>query len=494
MRRSAIPLFIISVLVLFPAFLIRLHPITSESFVYDVIVSQMAASKGIIANALDQSNVFWERRGHPPLLSYIILVNNSIFGSDEFGARIFSIIAGSLCCLVVSLSVMKIMEGFRWRLPGAIFGGWMICLLPVHLYVSRTSNWDAVYSLFATCSLLFLSLYIAGHSTKNIIAAGIFACLAFLTCEIALLLVPAFIYVFFKDLRRVPVSSALKIWSRLVLLLILLCIVLWPAAILKQNLFRTIIFRIRDSAFREKNLPWFMFYIELFRQGPAFAVLSILGFITFSMNPLIKRYIDYKKIVNVLNVNEMLVPFWLYIATVLVVSVKQSLVYVHHIADMFPPLAILFSCLIIVAFSVMKRTGKAVLIAGCIVVLLFSIQAAMNPDSDVVGPQEHPGYLGIRDFIQNYPEARSYYYYASIMSYYLPQSNFEGGPPRRWTREKIDFVKREMYEFVVTDWTMFNDDYPDIESLSNALNPEYQLAHTILHRRTNQPVAWIFTH
>ena len=96
-RASALAL-ILSALVLAPAFIIRVHPVTSESFAYDAIVSQAAAHRGFIANALDRSGMLYERRGHPPLLSYVILLNNRLFGSDEFGTRIFSMLDRKSVC------------------------------------------------------------------------------------------------------------------------------------------------------------------------------------------------------------------------------------------------------------------------------------------------------------------------------------------------------------------------------------------------------------
>jgi hypothetical protein len=109
-----------------------------------------------------------------------------------------------------------------------------------------------------------------------------------------------------------------------------------------------------------------------------------------------------------------------------------------------------------------------------------------------VGPQEYPGFLGVRDFLKEHPNARTYYHYAFHMTYYLPGARIEGDPRRYWTADQIELVKRTPYDFVVVDHSMFSAAYPDIKTLSDALGPEYEFVHTIYHRRTKEPVGWIF--
>src|SRR5262245_5773529 len=92
-RERTLPILLL--VVFLPSLLIRLHPTTSESFQYDAVVSQIAARAGAAANALDASGTFEARRHHPPLLSYIIELNNRLFGGGPFSARIFSIVFGS---------------------------------------------------------------------------------------------------------------------------------------------------------------------------------------------------------------------------------------------------------------------------------------------------------------------------------------------------------------------------------------------------------------
>lgn len=480
--------------VLLPALLIRIHPVVSESFGFDTTVSQMAAAKGFSANAMDRGDILMERRGHPPLLSYIIIVNNALFGSGVFGARIFSIIAGSLCCLAVSMAIVSALEGVRLRIAAAAFGGLMLCLLPVHLYVSRTANWDAVYSLFATCSLLLLSLYLLRNSRGLLLGAGILAALAFLTCEIALLLVPSFVFVLYRDLRRKPARAVFADWLLLLAVSAAVCFVLWPASILKLDAARMIRFRMQDSLTARRALPWYMFYSELLRQSPAFALASLFGLSAFLLKGRMRRLLRGEERERASAAYGVLAPFAVYVVAGIVVSTQNKLVHLHHISDIFPPLAVLFSCSIGFFAAAVKRAGKILLLACCLAALGFSIASVTNPDPEVVGPQEHPGFLGIRDYFRNRTDVRVYFFYDFLMPYYLPQEIFEGTPPRRWTGEKVDYVKGAGYDYVVTDLSMVSNEYPDIEVLAGALQPEYGLVHTILHRRTGEPVAWILAH
>ncbi|MCX5752523.1 MAG: glycosyltransferase family 39 protein [Candidatus Krumholzibacteria bacterium] len=282
-RKGALAL-ILCAFVLAPAFVIRVLPVASESFAHDAIISQAAAHRGLAANALDRSGTLYERRGHPPLLSYVILLNNRLFGSDEFGARIFSMIAGALCCLAVSLSVLLILKDFDGRLAAALFGGLMLTLLPVHLYVSRTANWDAVYSLFVTCALLFLALHLSNPRLGHLFPAGAFACLALLTCELGLILAPAFAFALSMDLRKRPRRSVARDWGLCALASFALLLLLWPAAVFKLSLLKSILFRIRDNAESAQNLPWTSLYGELADQSPAFFIASVLGLGAYALN------------------------------------------------------------------------------------------------------------------------------------------------------------------------------------------------------------------
>ena len=185
----------------------RIQPITTESFQHDAVVSQRAANEGVWANAWDHVEAFRLRRYHPPLLSYVILLNNGIVGRSAFAARIFSIIFGSLTCLTVAVSLLVLLRHCAERLLWAVFGAWMLCLLPVHLYVSRSANWDALYGFFVMATLLCLSIYVVKPTRWRLTAAGMFAGLGFLVSELGLALLPAVAFVFVWDTRRAPAGG-----------------------------------------------------------------------------------------------------------------------------------------------------------------------------------------------------------------------------------------------------------------------------------------------
>ncbi len=491
--RSGYGTIIVTSLVVFIAALVlRLHPIESESFQYDAVVSQMAASRGIAANAMDRDNVFYERRAHPPLLSYIIIANNGLFGSDEFRARLFSIIAGSLCCLAVLLTVTRIMREFTYRHYVALFAALMVVFVPVNQYISKTANWDAAYSLLITCALLYASRYSVEGRFSHLITAGVFAVLAFLTCELALILVPVFLYVFIKDLAGKQVRYALRRWIVLVALSVLIVLVLWPAGVLHLNIFRMIKYRLYDSMEAQRNAPWYGFYVELFLQSPAFVVFAILGIAGLAATRFLGKNTDVETGRKINAVTVMMVPFIIYISVAFLISLRNRLVYVHHIADMMPPLAVISGSAIGLLGALTTRRGKIPVIVACLVLIALSVQSGVGSDRTATGPQEHPGFLGVRDYFANKPDARIYYYYAPIMEYYLPNGDFSGGAPKQWTETKIENVHAAGYDFIVTDWSMFSEVYPDILTLSKAIEGKYTLAKTVLHKRTDQPVAWIY--
>ncbi len=470
------------VLVLAPALSIRLYPVTSESFQHDAIVSQTAAADGIAANAWDHPEAFENRRFHPPLLSYVIIANNAVFGNGEYRARLFSIIAGALACLAVALSIYLILGQGTLALAGAVFGGWMLCLLPVHLYVSRTANWDAVYSLFSVCTLLGLSVYLRAPKLRTLVWTGVFAALTLLTCELGLVMLPAFAAVFVVDLRRRQ-GAAWRDWGILLAVTVALIAVLWPAGVLKLDYLRTLRFRLYDSSALESNEPWYLFYTILFEQAPAYTIAMIAGIVA-AIGLAIRARSD--------GALRALMPFALYALMVVLLSTRQRLVYIHHIADLFPALTVVAVVALVAALreAPSKRIPAA---AIAVVTFLGCAAAAFNPDPRVVGPREHAGYLGIRDFLAGQPGAATYYHYDYAMRYYLPEADVRSGGGRWWTPEELDGLKRGEFDFVVCDWSMFDERYPSIQAVAGALEPAYEVIHVVRHRRTGEAAAWIFT-
>ena len=481
------------VLVLAPSLSIRLYPVTSESFQHDAIVSQAAAADGVTANAWDHPETFENRRFHPPLLSYVILANNAVFGGGEYRTRFFSIIAGALACLAVALSTYFILGQGTLALVGAVFGGWMLCLLPVHLYVSRTANWDAIYSLFSVCTMLGLSVYLQAPKLRTLVWTGIFAALTLLTCELGLVMLPAFAAVFLVVLRKSTRRGAVwRDWTILFAVTLAAIAILWPAGVLKLDYLRTLRFRLYDSSALESNEPWYRFYTILFEQAPAYTIAMVAGII--AAIGLALRRVRGKQDVGHESKTVLfaLLPFVLYAVMVVLLSTRQRLVYIHHIADLFPALTVVA---VVSLVAGLRRTPSKRVAAAAIAVVTFlgCAAAAFNPDPRVVGPQEHAGYLGIRDFLTGQPGAATYYHYDYAMHYYLPDADVRSGGGRWWTPEKLEGLKRGEFDFVVFDWSMFDERYPSIHEVAGALEPDYEVVHVVRHRRTGEAVAWIFT-
>jgi 4-amino-4-deoxy-L-arabinose transferase-like glycosyltransferase len=501
-------LIIIFLVVFVPSLLIRLYPVESESFQHDAIVSQLAAREGVTANAWDQGSVYQQRRYHPPLLSYIIIINNNIFGGDDFNARVFSMIAGALACFIVGLSIYRL-TGERSAVPdgseltfssdgggagwaGAAFGGLMLCLLPVHLYISRTANWDAVYSFFSVTTLYALSRYLLNRRRRTLAAAGLSGLLSFLTCEIGLSLLPAFLAVLLVDAGRSSRARVLGRWGRMLGVVLIALVVLWPAGVFKLDILRTLQFRIFDSSVVARKLPWYGFYTKLFGQSAVYSIVMAAGLAAF-ITVWVRR--STKVSTRRRSIHAYLIsmaPFLVYVLTVFALSLKQRLVYIHHIADMFAPLTVLAVSAIVVLSRSLKPAGRAAVVVLGVAVIALSALAAANDDPAVVGPQELPGLVGLSEFLEHHEGARAYYYYSYAVDYYLPDNTVEGGRGRFWTAAKISELKNEGYDLIISDYTMLNDDFPSIAALAASLSPEYELTETIHHLRTDEPVVWIF--
>jgi len=482
-------LLVLAAVVFLPSLLIRLHPTTSESFAYDAVVSQIGAEAGAVPNALDTSDAFALRRYHPPLISYVIELNNRIFGSGPFGARVFSIVFGALACLVVSMGIAAITRPINNWLWWAILGGWLLCLLPVHLYVSRTSNWDAVYGFFATGCLLFLGLYAAENSRARLWAAAVFGALAFLTCELGIALMPAAVFVMAADARRLSRQDWLRRWAGAFAVALITLAFFWPGGFIKLDLPRMMLYRWRDSAVEPRNAPWYVFYTELFRQSPAFTLFMIVGIVATFLPVVMKRGAGLRDRTTLAAL-----PFWVYVATAFVLSLKERLVYVHHIVDMFPPL-VTAVCVGLATWtgSLREEQRRWVLGLGAAAVAL-SILAALNPDPEVVGPQEHPGFLGVSDELRDHPGARIYCHDTLVLGFYLPGASIEGGRSRFWTAKDAEAAQQGNYDFVVFDRAKLNADYPTPEAIVSSLAPDFVVKSVITHRRTKEPVAWVLSH
>lgn len=424
----------------------------------------------------------------PPLISYVIQLNNTIFGSGPFGGRIFSIVFGALTCLAVSVGVAAVARPkSRWLL-WAILGGWLLCFLPVHLYVSRSSNWDAVYGFFATSCLLCLGLYAANSSPKRLWAAAIFGGLAFLTCELGVSLLPAAGAVMAVDAARRPRGDLWRRWAGAIAVALLTLAVLWPGGFIKLDLLRMMRYRWADSALEARNAPWYVFYTELFQQSAAFAVFMLVGIVATFLPLLMKRG-------GILRDRSMLamLPLWVYVATAFILSLKERLVYVHHIVDMFPPLATAVCIGLATRTATLRENQRRWVLGLGAAAVAFSILAALNPDPEVVGPQEHPGFLGVSEELKDQPGAKIYCHDTLVLGFYLPNASIEGGKSRVWTAEDADAAKQGNYDFVVLDRSKLNADYPTPERMIDSLSPEYRLKSVINHRRTHEPVAWILS-
>jgi hypothetical protein len=231
-----------------------------------------------------------------------------------------------------------------------------------------------------------------------------------------------------------------------------------------------------------------MFYTELFQQSPAFTLFMVLGIAITLVVPIARTDLRTRFSSRVLIAT---LPFWIYAAVTFALSLKERLVYVHHIVDMFPPLVIAVCMELGARVNERGASAKRWALGIGVAAVALSAVAAFNPDPEVVGPQEHPGWLGVSEALKNYPGARVYCYDTTVLGFYLPHASIESGGNRLWTLDDVANAKRGKYDFVVFDRAKLDKDYPRAEQLVGALAPEYHLKWVINHRRTKEPVAWV---
>ena len=483
---------LIPLLVMIAALAIRMQPVVGESFHYDAIVHQQAAGHGVGANAWDEAETWRLRRYHPPLISYVILANNAVAGDGLTGARRFAMLFGAAACVLVAIAVLVF--GRRLRGGGFVAGtrggaaaaGLLLAFLPVHLYISRTANWDPVYSALSTGTLLALALHLASPCRYRVWWAGVLWALSFLTCELGLVLLPAIVAAWLADRRRE--SFSMRPWLVAMAMAVALIALLWPAGVFKLDIIRTLRFRWYDSTYGERNAVWSGFYSTLWQQAPAYtaaAAVTFIGLVAAWRRR--RRHDEWPPFAP-------LIPFVVYAIAVFALSTRQRLVYIHHIADLFPSLTVLMGAGFVLAYSSARSMMARGLLAIIVVVVVsFTAVNGLGDDPEVVGPQEHPGLASIGEFLLEHPGARTMFHYTAQMDYYAPGARVEGSTHRHWTADDIATAKTETYDYVVSDRSMLAGDLiTSPGELENVLKPTYRLEKVIEHRRTGEPVAWIF--
>jgi len=471
---------------------LRTIPVTSESFQYDAIVSQLAARAGPVANALDRDQTYRDRRAHPPLLSYFIEINNRLMGNGPWRARVYSMMFGALACAAVVAGVTAAIGTTGNAVVWSLFAGLLLAMLPVHLYISRTADWDAVYSFFSTLALVFLARYCISVRRGTLILALISATLALLTCELAVVLAVPFALALLSDLRSHGRRRVLRAWGIAIGVAVVVFIALWPAGVTKLHLATTLRFRFFDSATGPRNLPWTAFYTTLFRQSPSYVLAVCAGLFALAIAAVTDTGNLRKESRSTSNVPGAVMPFIAYAITVFVLSLRQRLVYIHHIADLFPSLTIVAAIGWAVAGARLHQTAvRRALFAVAIALLAGSVIAARNPDPGVVGPQETPGFIGISSYLANHPGTVTYSHFGYEIQFYAPNVRVVSSPVRHWRDADTRNVFANHYDYVVLVPSLVSKDFATREAIERVLAPAYRRVKIIRHRRTGKDVAWI---
>ncbi len=463
------------------ALVVRMVPVTSESFHYDAIVSQMAAQDGVRANAWDHDSTYSDRRYHPPLVSYLIIANNRVFGDGLFRARIFAMLFGALACGLTTLAALRLVPGLRAGWVWASLGGLTLAFVPVHLYISRTANWDPVYSAMAMACLLACSAFVRTPGWLGAMIVATLAALAFLTCEIALALVPALLWVVAWDVGQRGLG-ALRRWAVASLVGVGVVALLWPAGIIDGDIFRTLRFRWFDSATTPRNQPWMAFYSELFRQSPGMMSFAAVGTVGLVLARWRKVKLPWAE----------LFPYVVYAATAIILSTRQRLVFVHHVADLIPPLLVVGTVGWAAAMSrttTNTRLGTGIVGLGVGLTLLASLTAP----AEIVGPQEHPGWFRLGEYFADKSGATVYTHYETQLRYYTDADIVVNrSPDRLWETDNLQTAQASGADYIAVDRSQLGGEVSSLEELRQGLAPRYRLVFTADHRRSGESVAWVF--
>lgn len=186
-KTKTILIVVFIILILYGTF-IRFYGLGEKSFWIDESISALAAKK-IVEKGIPvfDSGLFYSRS----LIFHYLMAGFLLFGQNEFNARIISVIFGILTCVLIYFIASEYNKKAGWI--AFVFS----LFLEIFVEYSRQARMYQMEMFF-----FFLTLFLLYKSIKERKylwwAIGAFL-LAYDTHTIAVLLVPAFFYVFFKN-------------------------------------------------------------------------------------------------------------------------------------------------------------------------------------------------------------------------------------------------------------------------------------------------------
>jgi hypothetical protein len=143
---SNISLLIPTILIIWLAFSLRLHNLSTDSFWIDEIFTLETSQKGF-AESLNE-------RDHPPLVYLLTTTSLNLLNEDEFSARIPMVFAG-----ILAVPLLILLGKLMGRPTPGLWAG---LLLAFSFYHVRWSQYSRHYALLMTLSLAsFVFLYVA---------------------------------------------------------------------------------------------------------------------------------------------------------------------------------------------------------------------------------------------------------------------------------------------------------------------------------------------
>lgn len=499
------------------ASILRTMPMKSESLHWDAVDYVRASREGFLANWIDQGHpgianlgkmfkldlpydktvmrrgvdVFWLRHFHPPMLAYVLRLQEKVLGFSDFKVRLYSILAGSLNCAFLVVAVWALRPTGILAIMSGVLAGVMLGATPYHLSVSRTASYHALFPLLVS---LFLFALARGLDQRRFhwlgVAFGLGAvCLA--TFDWAVLL--PFVLVG----SMIIVKSPWLMWKRGLGLIIspsfvvacvgstLLFAMLWPAGIVKADLFQGLAYNSLYSSFALNKTAgagshWWDVYVWYYRTGPVIAVLQLVGMVYVLQRALRGR--------------ESGLWAWLLFAMLfLLVSVRQRQVYVHYVSPLFPVGSVFAGVL---AHDLGRRVPWR---AGVLVpaILLLSCIASAVPKwhRPFTDPHEVPGFSQAAAFLREIGDREGSILAtaAPLLSFYLVGFDIRELPLGPMPPHRIEELRRHRHRFVTINLDQLDPARGFVDDPGHRFVVEnLSLRKTIRHLRRDFECLWIY--
>lgn len=257
--------FILIISILLLALFLRL-PHLDNSLYVDEAGTLRAANLGFVANYWDTNSLSLKelpkaylsgdlpadyhpeldapklRGEHPPLLHQLAHVDTFFLGFSEMKFRLISLFFGLATIALLYFASLKLFNK-NARVIG-FFSAFLLAILPLHIYASKTVKQPVVFAFFATACLLVFFYSLKNKSSKALYLSAILLGLSFLTYEMAIFLLPVMLlgFIFIKN-KYLNFSFKGISWSKeffySLLLTLFTILIIWPAGILKLHILRS---------------------------------------------------------------------------------------------------------------------------------------------------------------------------------------------------------------------------------------------------------------